>query len=340
MTDRFPDATLALALLPPPAVIKDVDYEAIRSARIADLRVRLTAAGIPYDVDVLETDPGVILQEEAAVREVLNLVSINDAAKAVMILYAEGDDQDNLYPLVGIRRLTVTPADPTATPPVAAVMEDDGDFRARAVIALEGTAPGLTGGGYAAIALRAAPSVKRVALLRQSGGVVRVALQGRSNNQGATTVTTNPDGSMTAVWTADVATANNDGSVSDDVVRAVASALNDDWSPDPSTGSQLTDIPMVSSAVPLPYDVVARAVVPRGPSVATVLTQSLNQLVAAVQLLRVIDGGVPTDALIAAGRLAPMTKLILDSPAADITPTAGQIAFPRTITLTVSISEH
>lgn len=339
MTDRFPDAVLALAQLPAPAVIRTVDYEAIRTARIADFKARMLAAGINYDVDVLETDPGVVLQEEGAYREILNLAAINDAARAVMILYAQKGDQDVLYALLGIRRLTLVPADPTTTPPTAAVMESDDDFRARAQIALEGTAPGLTGGGYASIALRAAPTVSRVALVRQPGGVVRVVLQGRSNNQGVTTIVTNSDGSMTATWSADVTTPNNDGSVSNTVVQAVASALNDDWSPDPSTGSQLTDLPMVSSAVPLPYDIVARATAPRGPSIAAVLTQSLTQLIAAVQSLRIVNGDVPTDALIAAARVSPMTKFYLDSPAADVAPASGQIALPRSISLTVSFND-
>lgn len=299
MSDRFPDATLALALLPPPDVIKSIDSEAIRTARIADLRARLQAAGIPYDVDVLETDPGVILQEEGTYREVLNLASINDAARAVMILYSHGADQDVLYALLGIRRLEIAPG----------TMEDDESFRARAQIALEGTAPGLTGGGYAHIALRASPEVRRVSLVRAAGGVVNVVLQGRFNA---------------------------DGSVSSAAVQAVAAVLNDDWSDDAATGSQLTDIPMVRSAVPRPYDVVATAIVPTGPSIGVVKAQSEAALATATRTLQLIGNTVPTDALIAAGRLPPMTKFTLVSPAADVVCAGDETPWCRSIVVTVT----
>jgi phage-related baseplate assembly protein len=305
MSDRFPDASLALNLLPAPAVIAAVNYETIRAARIADLAARLTAAGVAFDVQMLETDPSVVLQEEGAYREMLNLAAINDAARAVMILYAQGPDQDALYALLGIRRLVITPAS-GSTP---AVMEDDESFRARAQIALEGTAPGLTGGGYAHIALRASAEVRRVALIRAPGGVVNVVLQGRINA---------------------------DGSVSSAAVQAVAAALNDDWSDDASTGSQLTDIPMVRSATPRPYDIVARAIVPLGPTLATVQAQSIAALTAAAASLQLIGNTVPTDALIAAGRLAPMTKFYLDSPAADVVCAPDEAPYARSISVTVT----
>lgn len=182
-----------------------------------------------------------------------------------MILYAQGTDQDELYALLGIRRLTITPADLTTTPPTAAVMEDNESFRARAQIALEGSAPGLTGGGYAHVALRASAEVRRVSLNQAPGGVVNVVLQGRSNGAGVSTITIAADGSITFSWVADVSVPNNDGSVSAAAVQAVAAALNDDWSDDPATGSQLTDIPQVQSAVPKAYDIVARATVPAAP---------------------------------------------------------------------------
>ena len=309
MSDRFPDATLALALLPPPAVIQTVDYETIRAARIADLAARLAAAGVAFDVAALETDPAVILQEEGAYRETLNLAAINDAAKAVMILYAQKSDQDDLYALLGIRRLVLTPADNTTSPPTPAVMESDDDFRARAQIALEGTAPGLTGGGYASVALRASAEVRRVALITAPGGVVNVILQGRINA---------------------------DGSVSSAAVQAVAAALNDDWSNDAATGSQLTDIPQVRSARPRPYAIVARAIAPLGPSLAAVQAASAAALAAATTSLQLIGNAVPTDALIAAGRVAPMTKFILDSPAADVVCAGDETPYCTSIAVTVT----
>lgn len=334
MSNRFPDASLSLSLLPPPAVVKGVSYEAIRAARIADMVARMQAAGLDYNVESLETDPGVILQETGAGREELNLNNINDTAKAVMALYARGADQDQLFALLGIRRLTISPA--TVVPPAPAVMEDDQSFLARFQMAMDGTAPGLTGGGYAHIALRASPAVRRVSLVRLGGGVVRVILQGRTSGKGTLETSQGFNGTLTAVWTADTSAANDDGSVPASAVRDVAMALNDDWSDDPGTGSQLTDIPQVQSAEALPYDIVARAFVPAGPTLAGLLGQSLSALLTAAQGAQLVGGSVPTDALIAAGRLSPMSKFFLDAPGADLVCAPEQIPFPRSITLTVS----
>lgn len=336
MPNRYPDAALALGLLPAPPVIQAVDYEAIRAARIADMVARFQAQGIPYDVSALETDSGVILQETGAGREQLNLNSINDAAKAVMPLYARKGNQDQLFSIQGIRRLVITPADPNTSPPTAAVMEDDDSFLARFLVAGDGNAPGLTGGGYAHVAMRAATAVRRVSLVRAGGGVVRVILQGRATGAGASTVNQGSNGALTMVWRADASVANNDGSVPGAAVQAVAAALNDDWSGDPATGSQLTDIPQVQSAVALPVDVVARAFVPMGPTLAGLLAQSVNGIVTAGQLLQLVGGGMPTDALIAAGRLAPMTKFYLDTPATDVVCAPEQVPFLRSVTVTVA----
>lgn len=345
MTDRFPDATRALDLLPLPAVIKGIDEGAIRAARLSDFVARMRAKGVPYDVAAAAIDPGiqttseadaaVVLQEEGAYREALNLAAINDAARAVMFALARGADQDNLYPLVGVRRLTITPADPTATPPVAAVMEDDDAFCLRAMNAMEGLAPGLTGGGYAHIALRAAPAVRRVCLQRQAGGVVRVILQGRSTGAGRTTIAAGLDDTLTGTWVADASRPYDDGSVSPAAVRAVAAALNDDWTDDPATGSQLTDVPMVQSARVQAYEVAARATVPAGPGGATLVAASLAALVSTVQRLQLTGSQVPTDALIAAGRAPSMTKFVLDAPAADIVAEPDAVPWCRAITLTV-----
>ena len=68
---RFPFASLDLSLVPPPQVVQPVDYETIRAVRIAELTARFAAAGVPFDVGAIESDPSVIHQEEDAYREML-----------------------------------------------------------------------------------------------------------------------------------------------------------------------------------------------------------------------------------------------------------------------------
>lgn len=318
MSNRFPDAQLDLSLLPAPAVIKSVDFEAIKAERLADLKARLTAAGIPFNTGTLESEPGVKLQEVDGYREMLGLQDINDAAKAVMVLYAEGTDQDQLYAFNGVRRLLLRPADPTTNPPTPALYEGDDDFMLRFQVAGDGRAPGLVGGGYASIALRASPEVKRVSLVRgpEGSGRVAVVLQGRLIRDGGTA---------------------DDGSVSDLAVRAVAAALADDWSDDASTGSQLTDIPMVRSAVPRPYDVVLRATVPSGPAYGLVQGQSEANLRAFAAGAQLVGNSVPTDALMAAGRIPSMIKAWLISPPLDVACAPDEVPWCRSVAVNVSI---
>ncbi|RFB80401.1 baseplate J/gp47 family protein [Methylovirgula sp. 4M-Z18] len=302
---RFPFAALDLSLLPAPQVLP-VDYEQIRADRLADFQARWATArqgtDLPtYDVALSEADPAVLLQEEDSYREMLDTQSINDATLAVMWAFAQKSDLDQLAVLVGLRRLTLVAADPTTTPPTAAVTESDADFRARGRLALDATAIGLTGGGYITIVKQVAPEVRAVGLIKRGGGQIDVILLGRG-----------PDGSVT-----------------DDVVARVSAALLAD------EGSQLTDIVSVRSATPVPYDVVINATIPPGPSAGTVQTQSTTNLAVVAAALQVIGGVVPTDALIAAGRVPPMTKLTLVSPPVDIAVAADAAPYARTITVNV-----
>lgn len=126
-------ATVDLSLLPPPDVVEALDFETIIADLKADLVLRYPAAA---SVIGLESEPIVKLLEVAAYRELTLRARINDAARAVMLAYATGADLDHIGVTYydGELRLTVSPADPTTTPPTVAVMESDDDFRARLAI--------------------------------------------------------------------------------------------------------------------------------------------------------------------------------------------------------------
>jgi len=103
-----------LSTLPTPQVIEELDYEAIvarQKQTFQDLwgAVRLANpdAGLPaYDVQMLETDPAMIIIQENAYREMLERARINDAARANLLGYATGNDLDNLAADHGVTRLT------------------------------------------------------------------------------------------------------------------------------------------------------------------------------------------------------------------------------------------
>ena len=124
-----------LSQLPSPDVVETIDYETLLAARKARF-VSLYPADEQAEIAAtlaLESEPVVKLLQENAYREIVLRQRVNDAARAVMLAYAVGTDLDHLAALFGIRRLTITPADPEHD--VAAVMESDTDLRARTQLA-------------------------------------------------------------------------------------------------------------------------------------------------------------------------------------------------------------
>ena len=133
MTDRYPDGALDLSLLPRPAAIETISQDAILDARMADLVARFTAAGVTYDVPMLESDPAKILQEEDTFREALVRQRIDDAIYATSLAYADGPDLDVRAADFATRR---------------AAGELDPSLRRRAQLAYENLSVGGSYGGY------------------------------------------------------------------------------------------------------------------------------------------------------------------------------------------------
>lgn len=305
---RFSSANLDLSRLPAPEVIHDVDYEAIRAARLADLKTRLEAVGIAFDVENLESDPAVKLEETDAYREMLDLARINDAARAVMVAFATGSDLEHLGAFYGIRRRLISAGNPNASPPTSDVYEGDAELRARIQIAPEALPyAGLTGGGYRHRALQAAPAAKdvRVVKRRDARGhpVMDVVLLERAG----------------------------DGSAAPATVDTVFRAFLDD------EATQLTDVVTVRSARIVPYQIAYTLKIPRGPDAAVIRATSQAQVQAMAAELHRIGVVVPTDAIIAAARIKPTVKLELASPAADVDPGVDGAAWCTGITVTTEI---
>ena len=129
-----------LSQLPAPKVVEEIDYEAILAERKADLVSAFPADQQPTIAArlALESDPLAKLLQENAYREVLWRQRVNEAALATMLAFAEGDDLEQVAARFNVERLTIIPADPTAVPPIAAVMEGDDSLRERAQMAMEG----------------------------------------------------------------------------------------------------------------------------------------------------------------------------------------------------------
>ncbi|MGD7360626.1 baseplate J/gp47 family protein, partial [Ralstonia pseudosolanacearum] len=133
-------AIIDLSQLPAPAVVETLDYEAILAER-KDYFVSLHPADQRDATRAtleLESEPITKLLQENAYRELVWRQRVNDAARGVMLAFAEGKDLEQIAANFNVQRLTITPADDTTVPPTPAVMESDDSLRERAQEAFEG----------------------------------------------------------------------------------------------------------------------------------------------------------------------------------------------------------
>lgn len=129
-----------LAQLPTPDVVEPIDYETILAERKA-FAISLWPADKQAEVAAtlaLESEPLTKLLQENAYRETLLRQRVNEAALAVMLPFAKGADLEQIGARFNVTRLIVTPANPSAVPPVAAVEEEDEPLRERIQMAMEG----------------------------------------------------------------------------------------------------------------------------------------------------------------------------------------------------------
>lgn len=133
-------AVIDLSQLPAPQIVDVPDFETLlaeRKAEFVALHPKDEQEAVMRTLE-LESEPVTKLLQENAYRELLLRQRINEAAQAVMVAYAMGGDLDHLAANYNVKRLTVTPADDDAVPPVAAVMESDEALRLRVPAAFEG----------------------------------------------------------------------------------------------------------------------------------------------------------------------------------------------------------
>ena len=140
--------TLNLLNVPVPDIVEVPSASVILAARMSDLVAKMAAAGIPYDVQDIETDPLKINQEVSTYREILVQARINDAVRAVLLASSEGTDLDNFVADFSLVRKVLQPANPTASPPTAAVYESDDSLRQRRLLAPEALSTAGPGGAY------------------------------------------------------------------------------------------------------------------------------------------------------------------------------------------------
>lgn len=286
-----------LSRLPAPKVVEVPDFEAI----LAEMK-SATIAAAPELAAVLEleSEPALKVLQVCAYYVMLSRAEKNDAARAVMLPFATGTDLDNLGALLGVARAVVTPADPEATPPVAAVLEDDRRFRDRIQLSLEGFSTAGPIGAYLFHTLSASPEVRDASIESPEPGLVVVTVLGR-------------DGT---------------GLPGSDILALVEARLSDE------NVRPLTDLVSVQPAEIVSYEVEAHLTLKRGPDPAVVIGAAEAALAEYVERRRALGAGAARSGLFGALHQEGVDRVDLVAPASDQTLTPAQSGFCAGVTLT------
>lgn len=287
-----------LSGLPAPDIVETLDYEAILAEMLADLQSRDAAFSA-----LVESDPAYKVLEVAAYRETIVRQRVNDAARAVMVAYATGNDLDNLAALVPLARKLENPGNPNVYPPVAPTYESDVDFRRRVQLAPEGFSVAGPDGAYIFHAL-AVSGVKDAAPISPAPVDVSLYILGMDGN----------------------------GLPSNAVLDAVRAKFADqDIRP-------LTDRVTVLPAEIVEYDVVAVIHMMTGPSPDSVKEAARKDLERYVAERHKLGLGVAVSGIYEALHISGVIRVELQSPNADISVEAHQAAYCRSIDIEMSVS--
>lgn len=288
-------AMIDLSQLPAPAVVEELDYEAIyteRKAMLLSLYPEDQRAAVARTLS-LESDPIVKLLQENAYRELLWRQRVNEAARAVMVAFAQGDDLDQLGANFSVSRLVITPADNSTLPPTPALMESDSDFRLRVQQSFEGLSVAGSVGAYQYHGRSADGRVADVSVISPSPASVTVSVLSREG----------------------------DGSASPELVAIVAAALNgEDVRP-------VADRVTVQSAAIVPYEIDATLYLYPGPEKEPVRAAAEQKLKTYISAQHRLGRDIRRSAIYAALHVEGVQRVELTTPAADIVLTDAQASY-------------
>lgn len=288
-------ALIDLSQLPAPDVVETLDYETIyaeRKATLLSLYPEAERAAVARAL-TLESEPLVKLLQENAYREVVWRQRVNDAAQAVMLAYATGNDLDQMGAGFNVARLTITPADDTTLPPTAAVLESDEDFRLRIQQAFDGLSVAGPVGAYTFYGRSADGRVADVSVVSPSPASVTVTVLSREG----------------------------DGTASDELVAIVAAALNgEEVRP---VGDRVT----VQSAEIVPYQIDATLYLYAGPEAEPIRAAAEKQLQTYISAQHRLGRDIRRSAIYAALHVEGVQRVELAAPLDDIVLSKAQASY-------------
>lgn len=176
-------SAIDLSRLPFPDLLIARTYEEILAEMLTDVNNRAIAkTGKPYIFH--EADPAFLVLEACAYRRHLDLKDYQNQVRQMLIAFAEKAMLDHLgaNPDFKCPRLVVVAEDLTATPPIAAVMEDDESYRRRLTLTNEGYTSAGSSGAYLFHALSVSGDIRDVSVTSPNPGEVLITLLTHSNN--------------------------------------------------------------------------------------------------------------------------------------------------------------
>ncbi|MFP3343321.1 baseplate J/gp47 family protein [Halomonas sp. SIMBA_159] len=284
-----------LSQLPVPNVVEAIDYEEILSALLTDLVGRYPEFDVPA-----ESDPIYKVLEVAAYREMLVRQRVNQAARAVMLAYAEDEDLDNLGALFNVKRLQTYAGDPAAIPPVPPEYETNPDFRRRILLSLEGLSTAGPEGAYIFHALSASGSVLDASATSPTPGDVVVTVLGREG----------------------------DGTAPPELLDAVEQAVSAE------TVRPLTDHVTVQGAEVVPYTIAATLYFQPGPDSQVVLAEAQAEAQRYADRQHRLGMDITLSGVYAALHRAGVQRVELASPTETLTVNRQQATYCTAIALT------
>ncbi len=291
-----------MSKLPAPAVVEVPAFEPI----LADLKADMVAA-MPAELRTatastlaLESEPLTKWLERLAYQLVVERSDRNDSAHAVMLAYSQKEDLDQLGAFFGVERLTITPADPAAVPPVEAVQEDDDTFRARIQLAPRGYSVAGPVGAYVYHAKSADGQVLDAAATSPEPGLVIVSVLAREGS----------------------------GEPSAALLDKVAQAVNaEDIRP-------LTDEVRVRAAGIVPYQITGKVYTLPGPDSSSVLATALQRIAVYAESMHRIGRRPTISGIHAALHIEGVDRVELTSPLDDVAVGATQASWCTAIDVT------
>lgn len=284
-----------LSQLPPPDVIEVLDFEVIFNNRKQDFISLYPEEQWEEIAKTLEfeSEPIVKLLQESAYREMILRQRVNEAARATMVATSVKNDLDNLAAKNNVKRLTIQPADDSATPPVAAVMESDSDLRLRIPLAFEGLSVAGPSGAYEFHARSADGRISDVSAESPEPAEILISVLSREGN----------------------------GQASDEILLAVEKALNDeDVRP---IGDRVT----VQSAKITEYRIDANLWFYPGPESEPIRAAAEQKLKQYIESQRRLGRDIRKSAIYAALTVEGVQRVELIEPAEDVVLDKTQAAY-------------